>query len=871
MKAHADLQRSERAKVPTYRILVGLALGLGLLALVARGLKWEQLAQAFQEADPGWLALAFLANSGTLWTRTWRWQALLRPCSPRFLRAWRALLVGQLANAVLPARGGDLVRASWLAGAEREAFARVLASVAAEKVWDLLALSLCAALLLASTPLPGWFTRPVGWLALALAPGLPALLLLIAQRERFFRWVQPRWPRWAQGSLTFLRQGVEGLRGLHDAPTAARVAGWTGVTWALGAVANWGALRAFGVGSWPAALFLLAVLMAGQAIRVSPGQLGVWEALAVLALGAFGVGAQQALAVGLVLHGTVLFPPALGALVGVVLLGVPRRDAEGVLPGPEQETRPDEASMAEAGLLASVIVPAYNAAETIGACVRALAEQTVPRERFEVIVVDDGSTDDTAAVARAAGARVLRIPHSGPAAARNAGARAARAPILLFTDADCEPGPRWVESLLQAFSDPRVAGAKGSYRTRQRGLVSRFVQAEYEEKYGRLARQETIDFVDTYAAAYRKEVFLANRGFDPGFPVPSVEDQEFSFRLSRKGYRLVFVPEAWVWHRHDRTLREYLCRKFGIGYWKALLVRRHPERVVYDSHTPALLRWQIALLALAIAAAAGLFFWPALWPLPVAAAGAFLGTTLPFIVRVRRDPLLALAAPFLLACRALALGTGLLVGFVRFAVRPLPVDPAARFWPRVLKRTIDLVGAAIGLLLFGPLILLLALLVRLDSPGPAFFVQERVGQYGRTFRMIKLRTMRVGAEEEIDPAAAIPKPGQDPRVTRLGRFLRRWSLDELPQLVNVLKGEMSLVGPRPEQPGVVERYADWHRRRLMVRPGMTGPMQVNGRGDLGLQERMALEVAYVDNYSLWQDLVLLARTLPAVISGKGAR
>ncbi len=850
---------------------MGLGLGLALLALVVRAVRWEGVLRTLHAAAPGWVAAAFLANSATLWTRTARWQALLRPKPPSFLRAWRALLLGQLANAVLLARSGDLLRAAWLAGEERDAFARLLGSVAAEKVWDLLALCLCAGLLLALLPLPSWFARPVGWLALALALGFPALLVLIAHRRRLLEWLKHRPWGWAGRLAEWLCQGSEGLRGLHEPVIVLQVAGWTGLTWALGALANWTLLRAFGVGDWPAALFLLAVLMAGQAIRVSPGQLGVWEALAVLALGALGIPAPTALAAGLLLHATVLLPPAAGVLVGLVLLRPARGLSERAEIGPGERELPVEASLPDGGLLASVIVPAYNAADTLGACLQALSAQTVPRERFEVIVVDDGSTDETAAIAEGAGARVVRIPHAGPAAARNAGAQAARAPILLFTDADCEPGPTWVETMLRAFSDLRIAGAKGSYRTRQRGLLPRLVQAEYEEKYARLARQEAIDFVDTYSAGYRRDVFLANRGFDPVFSVPSVEDQELSFRLSRKGYRLIFLPEAWVWHRHDRNLGEYFRRKFGIGYWKALLLRRHPERAVYDSHTPALLRWQIALLALAIAGAGAAGVWHPLWPLPCLGLGGFLLSTAPFVARLRRDPALALAAPALLALRALALGLGLLWGFVRTAGRPLDVHPAARFWPRTFKRAIDLFGAVVGLLVFGPFILLLAVLVRLDSPGPAFFVQERVGQYGRTFRMLKLRTMHAGAEERMDPLSAIPKPGNDPRITRLGRFLRRWSLDELPQLVNVLKGEMSLVGPRPEQPGVVERYADWHRRRLMVRPGITGPMQVNGRGDLGLEERMALEVAYVDRYSLWQDLVLLLRTVPAVISGKGAR
>jgi lipopolysaccharide/colanic/teichoic acid biosynthesis glycosyltransferase/GT2 family glycosyltransferase len=528
--------------------------------------------------------------------------------------------------------------------------------------------------------------------------------------------------------------------------------------------------------------------------------------------------------------------------------------------------------------VATVIIPAYNAAPTIAPCLQALREQTVPWESLEVIVVDDGSTDETAAVAEEAGARVVRMVHAGPAAARNAGAGAAHSSLLLFTDADCAPGPRWVESLLQALADAGTAGAKGTYRTEQRGLVPRFVQQEYEDRYARLERQETIDFVDTYAAAYRRDVFLANEGFDPVFPVPSVEDQELSFRLARKGYCLRFAPAAWVWHQHDADLAEYVRRKFGIGYWKALLLHRHPERAVHDSHTPPVLRAQIGLMALLLLSLPLLLPWPALWPLPAAVAAALLLSAVPFTLRcARRDPPVALLAPLLLGARALALGCGLLAGLLRFALYPLPAPAGTRPVARLLKRSLDLLGATLGLVLAGPVILLLGLLVRLDSSGPAFFVQERVGQNGRVFGMFKLRSMVHGSEApaaEVDPAAMdppIPKPAEDPRVTRLGRFLRRWSLDELPQFFNVLKGEMSLVGPRPEEVRIVRRYADWHRRLLLARPGMTGPMQINGRGDLSLDRRVELELAYIDHYSLWRDLGILARTIPAVVSGKGAR
>ncbi len=183
----------------------------------------------------------------------------------------------------------------------------------------------------------------------------------------------------------------------------------------------------------------------------------------------------------------------------------------------------------------------------------------------------------------------------------------------------------------------------------------------------------------------------------------------------------------------------------------------------------------------------------------------------------------------------------------------------------------DIAGAAAALVVCAPLLAGLVVLVKLDSPGPAFFVQERVGENGRRFRMLKLRSMVAGADQL--PAAATgpaPKSPADPRVTRLGRWLRRWSLDELPQFWNVLTGDMSLVGPRPEETRVVAEYSDWHRARLAVRPGLTGPMQINGRGELALDERVRLELDYIEHFSLVKDCAILLKTIPAVIRGTGA-
>lgn len=529
--------------------------------------------------------------------------------------------------------------------------------------------------------------------------------------------------------------------------------------------------------------------------------------------------------------------------------------------------------------LLSVIIPARDAAETLGDCLRALRSQSLGRDRYEVIVVDDGSSDHTPRIAEAWADCLIRQTGRGPAAARNAGAVSAHGELLVFTDADCIPTPDFLERLSGAFQEAETVAAKGAYRTAQRGLVSRFVQQEYQHKYDRMARRPRIDFIDTYAAAYRRRVFLENGGFDASYLTASVEDQELSFRLARKGYGMVFVPSAIVFHRHDRTVGEYLRRKFGIGYWKAFLLRTHPERLVSDSHTPLAQRLQLllaplAMLQLVLAPLVGWAGWGA------ALLGGILAVSaVPELASIaRRDPPVLVLAPVMILLRGLALGAGLAVGALRVGSgQAQAARPPLRFQQRLIKRAMDIVISLVGLLLTSPVLVLAAAAVKLDSPGRVFFVQERVGLGGRRFRMVKLRTMVPDAEAHLEAVLAhsalqglASKMPNDPRVTRVGRWLRRWSVDELPQLWNVLRGEMSLVGPRPEEVRVVEQYSDWHRRRLAVPPGLTGPMQVAGRGALDLDARVRLELEYIEHYSVWRDLEILARTLPAVVSGRGA-
>ncbi|HEY1958252.1 MAG TPA: sugar transferase [Polyangiaceae bacterium] len=194
-----------------------------------------------------------------------------------------------------------------------------------------------------------------------------------------------------------------------------------------------------------------------------------------------------------------------------------------------------------------------------------------------------------------------------------------------------------------------------------------------------------------------------------------------------------------------------------------------------------------------------------------------------------------------------------------------------------LKRAFDIAASSVAIALLSPLMIAIAVLVKLTSKGPILFKQERVGLYGRPFHMLKFRSMVVNAEElkaklmaMNERSGPVFKMQRDPRVTALGRFIRKYSIDELPQFINVLRGEMTIVGPRPPVPREVLQYEAWQRRRLSVRPGITCVWQVSGRDEIGFEEWMYLDMQYIDNWSLGQDFQLVFKTVPVVLFGKGA-
>ncbi len=810
-------------------------------------------------------------------------------------------------------------------------------------------------------------------------------------------------------------------------------------------------------------------------------------------------------------------------------------------------------SAVETGKLrASVIVPVYNGAAAIVQCLSALQNQSLGADEFEVIVVDDGSTDGTYDTVRGFRVNLVSLPHGGPAKARNRGAALARSDILVFTDADCVPERDWLEKMLVPFDDPEVVGAKGAYVTAQAEPAARFAQAEFETRYDMMRGKKHVDFVDTYSGAFRRSAFHAVGGFDPSFPKANNEDVDLSYRMASvvckpgldgaPAKRMVFVPDAKVRHTHPATWLRYAKNKFWRGYWRVAVYRRFVGKVLTDSYTPQSLKVQIAALAGFCLSLPPVIL--SAWSLVAAGlfAALFALSSISFCRAVLRfDPALARFLPLGLALRAGSIGLGiclslfkppiksprdsrmpyfillhmlldlcvlafsfglalwlrkgalaplfsrpvidndigliwgacvgiwflvmllsrtyasrrgksltdhvshvvrvniislalltmltfffqvreinrsliflftainiilcsaekiilyaslrfiraggidskrvLLVGKRSALLEPLrrftmaidagfivagilspdqrevgesllnvpvvgmvsdldaflhdnPIDevffaapvtssaeldqylavcarmgirgrlignlcgdvatvvendevlgmPVIAFMSRsqrsrdaMIKRGMDLLISFPVLMLVSPILLLIALLIRITTRGPSIFRQNRMGLNGRIFTMYKFRTMVDGAESLREQALAanimdgpVFKAPNDPRVTRLGRQLRRLSLDELPQLLNVLKGEMSLVGPRPLPVCEAKEIRGELRRRVSMKPGLTGLWQASGRNEVNFGEWMKLDLEYVDHWSLRLDIVILLKTIVVLFKRTGA-
>jgi GT2 family glycosyltransferase len=333
------------------------------------------------------------------------------------------------------------------------------------------------------------------------------------------------------------------------------------------------------------------------------------------------------------------------------------------VPMPTEELKPNSLS-------ASILIPTYNGTRRIVHCLDALIPQ-VERSRsqgreIEILVIDDGSKDDTVAVvSQYANVRLISQVNAGPASARNRGAREARGRVLLFTDDDCVPMPDWLDAMLGCFHDPEIVGAKGIYRTHQKSLAARFVQIEYEDKYRLMANAPSIDFIDTYSAGFIRDRFQEMNGYDTSFPVACAEDIELSYRMSARGWKMKFAPEAIVYHMHPATFSSYLKKKYKFAYWRMLAVKKNPGKGMKDSHTPQIMKLQLLFGPILIAAAIfDLAFGPKV-PVSALVAGAFLLSTIPFALRaLKKDPVVGILSPVLLAARSCAQFLGVAAGSI---------------------------------------------------------------------------------------------------------------------------------------------------------------------------------------------------------------
>jgi GT2 family glycosyltransferase len=313
----------------------------------------------------------------------------------------------------------------------------------------------------------------------------------------------------------------------------------------------------------------------------------------------------------------------------------------------------------------SIIIPTYNGALRISNCIESLLKQSGSHS-YEILVVNDGSTDNTIDVLKSfPSIQVITQLNTGPAAARNRGAREARGEILLFTDDDCVPMSDWITEMLRPFTDAAVVGAKGIYRTHQRGLAARFVQIEYEDRYRIMQAHPDIDFIDTYSAAFRRDRFLEMNGYDTSFPVACAEDIELSYRMSARGWKMRFSPTAIVYHSHPDTFSNYLKKKYKFAFWRMLAVKKNPGKAVKDSHTPQIMKAQLLFGPGLVIAILFDFSFKSFPLISLCICTAFLASTLPFAIRAaRKDLFVGVLSPAILALRSFAQFLGVFGGLI---------------------------------------------------------------------------------------------------------------------------------------------------------------------------------------------------------------
>jgi len=336
-------------------------------------------------------------------------------------------------------------------------------------------------------------------------------------------------------------------------------------------------------------------------------------------------------------------------------------------------------------ILISVIIPAYNAEKTIASALEALLNQKYPRKKYEVIVVDDGSKDNTYKVAKEFPVKVYKIKHKGPAYARNFGAKKAKGNIIFFTDADCVPDKHWIKNMVEPFKNPEIVGVSGTYRTlNSNKFAARFCGYEIEHRHRSMKKQRFIDFIGTFSAGYRKNIFFKFKGFDERFKKAQGEDPELSFRISKAGLKMLFQPKAFVYHPHPDRLWKYLKQKYQRAMWRNLLYwPAHRKKLLADSYTAKSLFPQIFIPSLSFLIVFMIFL-PSLflglllynilkfYVIPLILIFFFVALFLNFDLISfiwKKEKLMAIVSPFILAVRNFVVVFAIIEGIFRYLLK----------------------------------------------------------------------------------------------------------------------------------------------------------------------------------------------------------
>jgi len=321
----------------------------------------------------------------------------------------------------------------------------------------------------------------------------------------------------------------------------------------------------------------------------------------------------------------------------------------------------------------SVIIPAYNSEKTIVSTLKALLKQNYPKKKYEIIVVDDGSADNTVQLASKFPVKIIKIKHTGPAYARNIGAKKARGSIVLFTDSDCIPSKNWIKNMVEPFKDPEIVGVSGTYKTLNKNkLMARFVGYEIEQRHELMKKSKFIDFIGTFSAGYRRKIFLKFKGFDTRFKTSSGEDPELSYRIAKSGLKMIFQPKAFVYHPHPENIWKYLKQKYQRAIWRNFMYwEKHREKILSDSYTHRFLLPQIIISTLLILIFLAMFLlgYKILFLIPSILISVFiiaLFFNLDIIIFIwKKDRNLALLSPIIYFLRNIFVILGIIVGMIK--------------------------------------------------------------------------------------------------------------------------------------------------------------------------------------------------------------